>query len=127
MMGEITYDLHISSAHYHSRLFCVAKRTGKVKQNDPVFRSVGTGSLLAMGVFGILALIQCFTQVPAGHVGVVDFFGIVPERTLPSGINLVNPLARGKMGCRSFWIRNRRETYERHFDLPGVSGYVLEF
>jgi regulator of protease activity HflC (stomatin/prohibitin superfamily) len=66
----------------------------KVKQNDPAFRSIGAGSLLAMGVFGILALIQCFTQVPAGHVGVVDFFGIVSERTLPSGINLVNPLAR---------------------------------
>lgn len=67
---------------------------GKVKQNNPVFRSVGAGSLLAMGVFGIIALIQCFTQVPAGHVGVVDFFGIVSERTLPAGINMVNPLAR---------------------------------
>ena len=22
---------------------------------------------------------------------------------------------------------DRRETYERHSDLPGVSGYVLEF
>ncbi|MHC4690613.1 MAG: prohibitin family protein [Planctomycetota bacterium] len=67
---------------------------GKVKQNNPVFRSVGAGSLLAMGAFGLLALTQCFTQVPAGHVGVIDFFGIVSERTLPSGINLVNPLAR---------------------------------
>lgn len=67
---------------------------GKTKQNHPELRSVGTGSLVAMGVFGIVALSQCFTQVPAGHVGVVDFFGVVSERTLPSGINLVNPLAR---------------------------------
>jgi regulator of protease activity HflC (stomatin/prohibitin superfamily) len=66
----------------------------KVKQNNAAFRSIGAGSLLAMIVFGILALTQCFTQVPAGHVGVVDFFGVVSERTLPSGINLVNPLAR---------------------------------
>jgi regulator of protease activity HflC (stomatin/prohibitin superfamily) len=31
--------------------------------------------------------------VPAGNVGVVDFFGIVSEKTLPAGIDLVNPLA----------------------------------
>ena len=66
----------------------------KVKQNNIPFRSIGTASILIMTVFGILAVIQCFTQVPAGHVGVVDFFGIVSERTLPAGINLVNPLAR---------------------------------
>jgi regulator of protease activity HflC (stomatin/prohibitin superfamily) len=50
-------------------------------------------SALFAGVFAVLALLQCFTQVPAGYVGVVDFFGIVSEKTLPSGINIVNPLA----------------------------------
>lgn len=66
----------------------------KLKQNNTRFQSVVSGSLIAIGVFGSLALIQCITQIPAGHVGVVDFFGIVSERTLPAGINLVNPLAR---------------------------------
>ncbi len=66
----------------------------KVRQNNPALRSVGAASLLAVGVFVILALTQCFTQVPAGHVGVVDFFGIVSGKTIPAGINLVNPLAR---------------------------------
>lgn len=66
----------------------------KVRQNNVAFRSVSTFSLLAAGVFGILTLTQFFTQIPAGNVGVVDFFGVVSERTLPSGINLVNPLAR---------------------------------
>lgn len=66
----------------------------KVRQNNVAFRSVSNFSLLAAGVFGVLTLTQFFTQIPAGHVGVVDFFGIVSERTLPSGINLVNPLAR---------------------------------
>jgi len=66
----------------------------KVKLENTAFRSVAVGSLVAAVVFGILALTQCFTQVPAGHVGVIDFFGVVSARTLPSGINLVNPLAR---------------------------------
>jgi regulator of protease activity HflC (stomatin/prohibitin superfamily) len=47
-----------------------------------------------MAIAGVIALTQFFTQIPAGHVGVLDFFGIVSERTLPSGINLVNPFAR---------------------------------
>ena len=46
------------------------------------------------GLFALIALAQCFTQVPAGYVGVVDFFGVVSQRTLPPGINIVNPLAK---------------------------------
>jgi len=66
----------------------------KVKENNPSFRSLASISLLGLVAFGLLAISQCFTQVPAGHVGVVDVFGIVSEKTLPPGINLVNPLAR---------------------------------
>lgn len=51
-------------------------------------------SPLVSVAFGFLALIQCFSQIPAGHVGVIDFFGIVSDRILPAGINMVNPLAR---------------------------------
>lgn len=65
----------------------------KEHQKNPAVRSAGTVSFIAMAGFAILAVVQCFTQVPAGHVGVVDFFGIVSPRTLPAGINLVNPMA----------------------------------
>jgi prohibitin 1 len=65
----------------------------KVKQNNLAYQSMATVSLGATVVLGLLALGQCFTQVAAGHVGVVDFFGIVSQRTLPPGINFVNPLA----------------------------------
>jgi regulator of protease activity HflC (stomatin/prohibitin superfamily) len=44
-------------------------------------------------IFLLIASSQAFTVVPAGNVGVVDFFGIVSEKTLPAGIDLVNPLA----------------------------------
>ena len=45
-------------------------------------------------VLSVAALFFCLSVVPAGHVGVVDFFGKVSARTLKAGINLVNPLAR---------------------------------
>ncbi len=48
-------------------------------------------------VFGalivVLLLFRCFTIIPAGHVGVVDFFGKVSDTTLKPGVNLRNPLA----------------------------------
>jgi len=69
----------------------IARR--KVQENLVTYRSVVTVSVLAAGVFGVLASLQCFTQIPAGHVGVVDFFGVVSDRTLRAGINPVNPLA----------------------------------
>ncbi len=65
----------------------------KVRQNDLSFRPVARISALGAAVFGILAILQCFTQVPAGHVGVVDFFGVVSDQTLRAGISPVNPLA----------------------------------
>ena len=65
----------------------------KTNQDNIAFRSAGKFGILAAIVFGIIALLQCFTQVPAGHVGVVDFFGIVSDKALPAGINMVNPLA----------------------------------
>ncbi len=57
-------------------------------------RLVGTIAMVVALVFGVVAVTQCFTQIPAGNVGVVDFFGIVSTRTLPAGINPVNPMAR---------------------------------
>jgi prohibitin 1 len=40
-----------------------------------------------------IALSQFWTMIPAGSVGVVDFFGNVSENTLKAGINFVNPMA----------------------------------
>ncbi len=51
-------------------------------------------SALVAGLFALFALMECFTIIPAGNVGVVDFFGTVSDRPLTPGINPVNPLAR---------------------------------
>ncbi|HCV42813.1 MAG TPA: membrane protease subunit, stomatin/prohibitin [Bacteroidetes bacterium] len=49
---------------------------------------------LIAGVFALFALFQCFTVIPAGNVGVVDFFGTVSDRPITAGINFVNPLSQ---------------------------------
>ena len=79
----------------------------KVKENNLSFRSLANISVLGLVVFGLLALSQFFTQVPAGHVGVVDFFGIVSERTLPPGINMVNPVGNMNAQDNMFGQRHR--------------------
>lgn len=48
-----------------------------------------TGFVVAI----LIAILQCWTIIPAGHVGVIDFFGNVSDRTLKPGVNVVNPLA----------------------------------
>ncbi len=66
----------------------------KVRANMPGFRTTASLSAAATVFFALIAFLQLFTQIPAGHIGVVDFFGVVSDRVLPSGINFVNPLAR---------------------------------
>lgn len=53
-------------------------------------------SAIAAGGIGIAAVIivlQLFTVVPAGTVGVIDFLGNVSDNTLKAGVNIVNPMA----------------------------------
>lgn len=70
-----------------------ARRKVLVEQNS-MFRTPMTTGAVVMVAFAALAISQAFTQVPAGHVGIVDFFGKVLQTTLKPGINPVNPLAR---------------------------------
>ena len=65
----------------------------KVEQRNIAFRGITGFAGVAAVVFLLLALLQCFTIIPAGNVGVVDFFGTVSEKTLTPGINFVNPMA----------------------------------
>lgn len=53
-----------------------------------------TITLIISIVAAIFAIVQIFTVIPAGTVGVVDFLGTVSDNTLKPGVNLVNPLAR---------------------------------
>ncbi len=75
--------------------FIAWQRAGSDKSgNVAVSRGVRSVALLVMTIAGLVAISRCIAQVPAGHVGVVDFFGIVSDRVLPAGLNPVNPLAK---------------------------------
>ena len=52
-------------------------------------------AIFAFAMLGVVfAVVFGFIRVvPAGHVGVVDFFGTVSPRPLNSGLNFINPLA----------------------------------
>ena len=85
-------------------------------QRSAVYRTamVVSGAVLVFAV--LITLAQCFTTIPAGNVGVVDFFGTVQEGTLKAGINLVNPLA--KVVKMSIQTQELKET----MDTPSKEG-----
>lgn len=56
-------------------------------------RQESSFALIGMGVAILISVLQCWTIIPAGHVGVIDFFGNVSDKTLYPGVNLVNPMA----------------------------------
>ncbi|MCL4305147.1 prohibitin family protein [bacterium] len=57
--------------------------------------TLGPGHFLKIfiGITILLLVLRCFVIIPAGHVGVVDFFGKVSDQTLKPGVNFRNPLA----------------------------------
>jgi prohibitin 1 len=83
-------------------------------------RSVSGISGFLMFIFGALTIVQSFTVIPAGHVGVVNFFGTVSEGTLKSGINFVNPLAEVvKMSIQT-------QEVKEVMDVPSKEGLTVQ-
>ncbi len=56
-------------------------------------KSEATFAFVGLVIAAIIAIMQFWTIIPAGHVGVVDFLGNVSDNTLKPGVNLVNPMA----------------------------------
>lgn len=64
-------------------------RNSKKRMN----KSETSFALAGMIVALVIAFSQCWTVIPAGHTGVIDFLGNVSDKTLKPGVNLVNPMA----------------------------------
>ncbi len=75
-------------------IFFGVARSKFQQMRTQTFKAAMNLSAFVAGVALLGAFSQLFTVIPAGHVGVIDFFGIVSENTLKSGINMVNPLAK---------------------------------
>jgi regulator of protease activity HflC (stomatin/prohibitin superfamily) len=77
--------------------FFVARKLA-VGTDDPMRAAAIAGARRFLTGVAIVALIGALTQlirvIPAGHVGVIDLFGVVKRESLKSGIHIVNPLAR---------------------------------
>ena len=81
-------------------------------------KSRSAGVFVIFLLVGIL-LIRSARVVPAGHVGVVDLFGKVRAEALPSGLHLVNPLAR--LHRMSIQTSEVKET----MDTPSSEGLIV--
>jgi regulator of protease activity HflC (stomatin/prohibitin superfamily) len=56
-------------------------------------KSETTFAIMGFIVALLIALLQIFSIIPAGHTGVIDFLGYVSDNTLKPGVNFVNPMA----------------------------------
>jgi regulator of protease activity HflC (stomatin/prohibitin superfamily) len=71
-------------------------------------------------LLALLALARCLTVIPAGNVGIIDFFGTVSPNSLRAGINFVNPFARiVKMTIKT---QEMKET----MDVPSKEGLTVK-
>ena len=97
-----------------------------MQHNDVMIHDIPRGRVGFLGIVVIVLLGMIvflaggpFRTVPAGHVGVKDFFGQVSSNTLPPGIRVVLPLTRVvKMSVQT---QEMKETAE----VPSKEGLIL--
>jgi prohibitin 1 len=95
-------------------------RLGSSFRHNPRYVPWGSLALPAAAVLTVVALAQATVVIPAGHVGVVDFFGRVSDNTLKPGVRLVNPLAHV--------VRMSIQTLESKevMDVPSKEGLAMQ-
>lgn len=68
----------------------------------------------------LVAISQMFTVIPAGHSGVIDFFGSVSDKTLGPGVNFVNPMATVVK------FDTRKQEIKEVMNVPSKEGMSVE-
>jgi prohibitin 1 len=86
----------------------------------PVVGASRAGAGVVALVAALVTVSQVLTVIPAGHVGVVDFFGTVSPVTLKAGINFVNPLAR----VVKFSVKTQE--IKETMDVPSKEGLTVQ-
>jgi len=107
----------------------MAMRTFEVVPGGTGTRFV-RGAIIGLIVFVLLVIGGPLTVIPAGHVGVKDFFGSVSPDILPSGVHLVVPFTRvHKMSIQTQEIKETAEVPSKEglvMDLEGSLLYRLD-
>ena len=87
----------------------------------PVIKLAHAIKMSAFVLGGFLLVLSCFALIPAGNVGVIDFFGNVSGRILRAGINFpVNPMAKIiKMSVKTQEIKEL-------MDVPSKEGLTVQ-
>ncbi|MEW6685330.1 MAG: prohibitin family protein [Candidatus Edwardsbacteria bacterium] len=98
----------------------VAARKKVLEQHNIAFRQTSQIAMVVTIVFVVIAITQILTVIPAGHVGVVDFFGTVSKATLKAGINFRNPLAR----IIKFSVKTQE--IKETMDVPSKEGLTVQ-
>ena len=86
--------------------------------------TAGTGGIriavIAVAALVLFLLANPIKVIPAGHVGVKDFFGIVSKNALPPGVHLVFPMTR--VVRMSIQTQQVKETAE----VPSQEGLTMD-
>ncbi|MBK7379388.1 MAG: prohibitin family protein [Ignavibacteriales bacterium] len=83
-------------------------------------KSESTFAFIGFIVAALIALMQCWTIIPAGHAGVIDFWGSVSDNTLKPGVNLVNPMANVVK------FDTRKQELKEVMNVPSKEGLSIE-
>jgi prohibitin 1 len=91
-----------------------------VVEHNQTYRPAANVAILVCVASLLLAISECFTTIPAGHVGVVNFFGTVSDMTLKAGINGMNPMASViKMSIQT-------QELKEVMDVPSKEGLTVQ-
>jgi prohibitin 1 len=100
-------------------------RTFEVVTGGPSPRFVRT-ILIAIAIFVLLVIGAPLTVVPAGHVGVKDFFGSVSSDALPPGVHVILPFTRvHKMSIQTQEVKETAEVPSKEGLMMDLEGSLL--
>ncbi len=79
------------------------------------------GALSTIIIFALVVLLNVFTTVPAGHVGVGTLFGKVQAETFAEGIHFINPLLKVTL------FDARQKTHQESMGVPSQDQLITKF
>jgi len=101
-------------------------KTFEIVPNAGTNPRVARNAILLLIVVVLIAIGGPVAVVPAGHVGVKDFFGSVSPNVLPPGVHLIVPFTRvHKMSVRTEELKETAEVPSKEGLMMDLEGSVL--